>query len=230
MQTGPSDNKYLRRSAVKIFIKELFIGEYVPGDEETPSHLITHFGEKIFRLNIMAAIVNKEKAGTITNFLLDDNSEKITVRLFEENKTVENMNIGDVINVIGKLRTFNNEKYISPEIIKKINSLWLKVRLMELAWTEKKFYSRDQEELIKEITPETIEPGKKIEKEIIANNEDIFPFQKICKLVSEMDKGEGAFIEEIIEKSPFQGTEEIIEKMLEKGNLFQNLPGRVRIL
>ncbi|MEW5897107.1 MAG: hypothetical protein AB1668_05415 [Nanoarchaeota archaeon] len=234
MPNEPFKSKYLRRPAAKTAIKELFLGEYVLGNEEITSHIITETGEKIFRLNIMATIVNKEKIGTITNFLIDDGSEKIILRLFEENKDAEKMNIGDVILVIGRPRTFNNEKYISPEIIKKINPLWLKVRFMEIS--KKSIYARDKEELIEEVRPEIIEQEIEPQKEEIninkenINKENYFPFQKICRLISELDKGEGVFIEEIIEKSPFQGTEEIIGKMLEKGDLFQNLPGRVRIL
>ena len=66
--------------------------------------------------------------------------------------------------------------------------------------------------------------------EEIEENDPLLPYEIISKLISQLDKGEGVMIEEILEKSPLDKTEELIEKMLENGDIFQNMPGKVKLL
>ena len=49
-------------------------------------------------------------------------------------------------------------------------------------------------------------------------------------LIKNLDTGEGAGIEELIEKSPLEQTEELLERMMKNGDVFQNMPGRVKVL
>ena len=240
-----------RNQAIKITISELLLGTYIQENEQNPNYLLTKNNQKIYRLNVIGTIIQKELIGTITNILIDDGSDKIIIRSFEENKIIHTLNIGDVIIIIGKLRIFNQEKYISPEIIKQINPLWLKHRSLEL----KDKYSNIKMELNsnndpptkKETNKEFIEKSKNtysisfqknqnisLDKEIILEEtiqeESLLPFQKIIKLIQELDQGDGVLIEEIIEKSPLDKTEDIIEKMLQNGDIFQNNPGKVKVL
>ena len=183
----------------------------------------------------------------MTSILIDDGSGKIILRIFEENKAVFHLEVGDVVQVIGKIRVFNQEKYVFPEIIKKINPFWLKVRSLEVQRDKKQ--TEKEEKTVQNIEPKKSEDKKEIAKEIISSkkivqdldhleviseeieeNNPLLPFEKLSKLISELDKGEGAMIEEIIEKSPLEKTEELIEKMLENGDIFQNMPGKVRLL
>jgi len=239
-----TENKsFFRFPAEKISIQELEEGEYVEENDQGPNYLLINENRKIFRINIIATLVHKELRGSVTSILIDDGSGKIILRLFEENKNAFHLEVGDVVQIIGKIRIFNQEKYIFPEIIKKTNSLWLKVRSLEVHSNKKKVekaqkteQKKDEEkkETIKEIIPS----GKIIEEtgnfeiisEEIEEDDPLLPFEKLSVLISELDHGEGARIEEIIEKSPLKKTEELIEKMLENGDIFQNMPGKVRLL
>ena len=60
--------------------------------------------------------------------------------------------------------------------------------------------------------------------------EEILPAEKMMSLIKELDRGQGVLIEELIEKSPLKETELLITKMLENGEIFQNAPGKVKIL
>ncbi len=215
-------NTFSRHSAIKININKLISGEYIEANEQSSNYLLTEDNQKIFRLNLIAIITKKEINGSITNFLIEDGTGKIILRVFEENKIIQTLNIGDTILIIGKLRTYNQEKYISFEIIKKSNSLWLKVRSLELQNNENKG-KVEQEEKNKELEDKKLET-KEIKEDFL------LPVEKISKLISELDQGEGVLIEEVIEKSPLEKTEQLIEKMLEAGDIFQNSPGRIRIL
>ena len=216
---------YQRYTAIKITIKELLEGEYKQENEETPNYLLTVDQRKIFRLNLMATILDKEVQGNVTNFFLDDGSSQINLRFFETNTILDKLKIGDIVLVIGKLRIYNQEKYISPEIVKKIDSGWLKVRALEIKKNVKqepvaiKEEIKEQNEIIEDIEEE--KPNKEIE---------ILPIQKITSLIKELDQGEGVMVEEIISKSSVNDTEQLLEKMLENGEIFQNSPGKVKVL
>ncbi len=123
---------FSRQVAIKTTFRELLEGEYIKEEEQNPNYLLTKSGEKIYRLNVMGIILGKEKLGEIQNFYLDDGSGKITLRSFEANPRLDALQIGDTILVLGKLRVYNQEKYISPEMARKIDPLWLKVRSLEL--------------------------------------------------------------------------------------------------
>ncbi|MDP3697979.1 MAG: hypothetical protein Q8R47_00175 [Nanoarchaeota archaeon] len=232
---------FFRFPAEKISIQELEEGEYIEEKEQNPNYILVNETKKIFRINVIAALIHKELRGSVTSILIDDGSGKIILRLFEEHRAAFYLEVGDVVQIVGKIRIFNQEKYIFPEIIKKINPAWLKVRFLELQKNKK--LGEKEEKTVQKIEP------KKNEKEMISTpkitqtaetfevineeieeNDPLLPFEKLSKLITELDKGEGAMIEEIIEKSPLEKTEEIIEKMLENGDIFQNMPGKVRLL
>jgi RPA family protein len=199
---------YKRKIAKKITINCLINSEFVQQDDY--NYLLLD-GEKIYRFNLMCNILNIEKKGSITNILVDDGTGNIVVRLFEEDNNT--INIGDTIIIIGKLRKYYDEKYISPEIVKKINPLWLKVRVKEL-----KNFNFENNNI------------KFIKEEIIEDEDHLLPFEILIKLINQLDKGNGVAIETILEKSTLKETEKLIEKMLEKGDLFQNSPGKIKVL
>jgi len=222
------ETKYIRQIAVKTTIKELLLGTYLQEEEQSPNYLLTTKQQKIYRLNLITTVVYKEKVGSITNFLVDDGTGKITLRLFEENKNSEKINIGDTVLVIGKIRDYNQEKYVSPEIIKVVSTLWLNVRALELKKLEQEENFTEGEKISKEKIENVTNKVKFVEEKL--EEESLLPIDKIKNIIVELDSGEGVLIEEVIEKSPLEGTEELIKKMLEKGDIFQNNPGKVKVL
>src|SRR3989344_7464946 len=225
----PETKTFNRQPAIKITIKELESSEYFEEQNQNPNYLITNEGKKVYRINLLATIVHKEFLGSMSNLLIDDGTGKIILRFFEENKSVLNLEVGDVILVIGKARRYNQEKYVFPEIVKKTNPLWLKLRSQELQVKAKII----QEKAALILDKSELKKGEEKDEdnvEEIEENDPLLPYQKISKLISELDRGEGVLIEEIIEKSPLEKTEELLEKMLENGDIFQNMPGKVRVL
>lgn len=225
---------YDRQIAIKTPIQTLLLGDYIREKEQEPNYLLTKEQEKIYRINLMGVVLTKELQGSITNILLDDGTGKIVLRYFEENKILTQLNIGDALLVIGKLRSYNQEKYISPEIVKKIDHLWLKLRALEFKKKNKnnlnnqnKFPTNEKEE---KQNKSALKSNKKISEESIGEKTDILPMQKLINLIKELDRGEGVLIEDIIANSYLTNTENLLEKMLEKGDIFQNSPGKVKVL
>ena len=223
---------YQRQEAVKVIIRELLDGKYVQEQENVPNYLLTENNQKIYRLNLMATILHKQILGAITDFMLDDGSGQIVLRSFEENRLLDQLKVGAVIMVIGKLRMYNQERYVAPEIVKMINPGWLKVRALEMkeriaAEMEASItHSPAEQELVEEVTEEEFKHNNEKEREEIK----MLPMQKVTQLIKELDRGEGVIMEEIISKSPVNNTEQLLEKMLESGEIFQNSPGKVKVL
>ncbi len=122
-----------RQIAVKLRIKEIKEGNYVVEEGWKPNYLLTKEGEKVSRVNLMGVVLDKEESGSMFNLVLDDGSGKIIIRSFEEIKNLKEIGVGEGVLVIGRIRAYNDDNYIAPEIIKKIGAGWLKVRALELA-------------------------------------------------------------------------------------------------
>lgn len=235
----------VRQPAVKITLGEVVLGKYVQ-EEETLNYLLTFDQRKIYRLNVVGIVVHLQKQGNINNVWIEDGTGKIVVRFFEEHKILAKLNPGDILLVVGKLRQYNQEKYLSSEIVKKVDASWLKLRKTELkekfaAIIETPLPEKIVSAAVPEVKPLSWSKEKKsieediieeevVEEEIAPEEKDILPAQKLLLLIKEKDKGEGVLVEEILHCSFLNDTEKWIEKMLEKGDIFQNLPGRVKVL
>jgi len=109
----------------------------------------------------------------------------------------------------------------------------LKVRSIEKNQRKKIFSNKINKESInkEEVSTEVIINELINEsKENIEEKVESLPFEKIINLVNELDSGSGVLIEEIIQKSSLNNTEEFIQKMLERGDIFQNQPGKIKVL
>jgi len=209
--------EFTRATARKVTIALVNTSTFIKEQGEEQNYILTNTKEKITRITIVGIIVTKELVGTVTNILLDDGTDKIILRCFEYTKTIDTLHIGDPLLVIGKVREFNDEKYLAPEIIKKIDPLWLKVWSIERGGKNLDSIKYEHQVDIKENHIENSQPP-------------ILPFEKILHLIKKQDKGEGVAIEQVIQESTIENTEEIIEKLLEKGDIFQNSPGKVKVL
>ncbi len=172
--------------------------------------------EKLYRVNIIGNILAKEKIGNITNILIDDGTGHLTVRFFEDAPFLADLLVGNAVLIVGKPRMYRQEIYLAPEIVRTMPFLWLKVRKSELGENsaETEGGSFRQQEIMVEIVGE----------------ESTLPRQKLVQLIKELDQGTGAPLEELMEKSPWKETEQLLEELLEKGEIFQNLPGKVKVL
>lgn len=216
--------KNSRDVAVKVAIQDILGGTFVLEPEQESNYLLSKDNHKLYRINVMATILEKEELGSITNFMADDGSGRIIARFFEKSPRLASITIGDTVLIIGKVRVYNAEKYISPEIIRNADVLWLKVRKLELPQKAAALIANESH-------PQAIEPvaaQEAIEQEMI--EDATFPAQKVLGIIKKLDQGSGVHIEEIIKESPIPNAESIIEKMIQRGDIFQISPGKVKIL
>ena len=115
---------YERAIAIKIPIKTLQEGEYYQSTGDYNPHHIEVNGNQISRVNIIAKI-KKKKDDTY----LEDETGKIKVVSFDIELDVEE---GDTVRVIGKIRERNEERFVAVETIVKVDEKELKLRKLEL--------------------------------------------------------------------------------------------------
>lgn len=201
----PEDIK--RNIAYKVRIGDLMAGKPLI-EAERLKHLEIN-NKQVIRVNVIANITDKyvqdgeKKFASIT---LDDATGQIKAKTFGDDiKHFEAFTQGDTILMIGLMRTWNNELYITPEIIKKKEPGYLVVRKLE---TE-------------------IEQPKQLDKSAITELRT-----DLLKKVKEHDEAGGVEIEKLVLE--LRATPDIINseirKLLEEGMVYEPRPGKLRYL
>ena len=139
-----------RQTAFKVSISSLLNGKYVQQEGWQPNYL--EINEKqISRINLIATILDKQETESLLTLILDDGTANIQAKAFNEDiKRVSNLNIGDLILLIGRPRNYNNELFISIEIAKKIDPVWSKVRRLEMGSQPRQEVKTEEKEVKKE--------------------------------------------------------------------------------
>jgi len=236
----------IQRSTAKIVkISDILNSKYVKQEGYAPNHIILN-SEQVSRINIIGTVVSYGDEKSIS---VDDSSASIIVREFDTN-LIRNANVGETVLVVGKIKEFNNEKYVAPEIIRKIDFRWLKYRALELGIKKEarlqKEESKADPSLIQKIAnnsapkvsqkmPTTApfvvekkipEPQKIVEEEvvdIVESAED-----EIIAFIRKNDSGEGVDIDKILESIKVNETK--VENLLKSGDIFLVKPGKVKVL
>jgi RPA family protein len=244
-----------RLTAKKASTGEIVNGKFIKKSGFESSYILTNLGRRLSRVRALGLIVDKfispdERYATIT---LDDSTETIRCKAFINTKIFDGFGSGDLVDIFGKLREYNGEIYIMPEIIAKVDANFEILRNLEL---EKIF--REQREKIKKIrdiqkqTSDLVElktavkdlmsledvegileaqemiENSVVEKEVSANDVK----NKILKLIETLDKGEGADYQDILIKSGLseKDIDFAIQDLLESGVCYEPRPGKIKKL
>ncbi len=197
----------------KVAIVDILEARTVP-KEDGPDVLLTRYGE-MGRVNVIAAIVDAQEGNAL---LLDDGSGRILVRSFEERQSV---GIGDVVLCIARPQFFQQEWYLVPEVLKKIEPAWLRVRKKELGARKVLLMTVEEVPHVRKTDADQKEADAVLENPLE---------MRVVKLVKQEDAGDGAEEEKIIAQLQHPMTEQMIQKMILRGDLFYAKPGRLKVL
>ena len=196
---------FKRAIAYKLRIGEVFKGKPVM-DGERFSFL--ELGDKrISRINIVANVVEKysSEEKQYIALTIDDASGQIRIKIFGDDVLkFSNISQGDTIMIVGLLRSYNNEIYINPEIIKVKDPRYLLVRKLEF---------------------------EKDAPKVIDNHKILAVADQILKKIKESEPG-GINAEQLImelKETPDLINQEI-KKALEQGIIYEPRPGILRYL
>lgn len=245
-----------RMTAIKTEIVSITNGKFIKGDGLTSSFVITKLGQKVSRARILASVIDKFVSSdrTYANIALDDGTGTIRAKVFQDISVLDNIDIGDKIEIIGRLRSYADEVYIVPEIVQKIEiEDFLKLRKLEIKKQEielKKKYQivsdlqkkvSDLEELKRlakrkfRINPEEVEAillSKEMFSEQTIEEEVKNKKEEIIKLIEKLDTGSGCEYSLLMRESGLKEDllERIINELLNEGICFEPRPGIIKLL
>lgn len=227
----PTTQSIERQTAYITSIAALTSGSFIrPEAQMQPSYVKTKSGKNISRVHLIGVVVALSDMGN-SEITIDDGSGKILARSFENAAFFNGVELGDILRIIGKVRSFNEQVYLIPEIMKKI--------------TDKKFIAlhkllleKSSGGVIGDSNPEEVgtdtsqETGSAVVEEIAVDADDTVPaspFDKLVALIKKLDTGDGAAIEEILQQEG-EESEKLLQHLLEMGEVFEIRPGRVKLL
>ncbi len=119
-----------RQVAHKMDIKTANMGKYVQidrtseEDKYTPNYVEMEDGKQISRVRIMATVLDKyvSEDGNYASLTLDDTTDTIRCKIFKELDIIETIEKGDLVDLVGKIKEYNEERYIQPEIMVRIEN------------------------------------------------------------------------------------------------------------
>ncbi len=220
-----------RQTAYKLWIAEIIDADYIREEGEWEPNYLDIKGVKVARVNVLGTITEVfiNPSGDYATITVEDGSASIAIRAFKADiKLVTGLNIGDSILVVGRPKQYQNEIYIMPEIVRKLDHpAWMKVRKAELIQTrgviQQKTQPKQQEESIREAR-----------EELIANNTlqgNEGARQKMLNLLEK--QGElGMDIDLLIQtiEAEEEESEKIIEELIKEGEIYMSRPGVLKII
>jgi len=208
------EQQFKRHIAYKLRIGNILIGKPIVNEERFS--FLELGDKKIVRINVLGNIVDRyestsgDKERRYIFLTLDDGSGQIRLKIFSDDyEKFKDIVQGQTVVVIGVLRHWNNETYISPEIIREMDPRYLLVRKLE---TEK----------------DKIINAQPVEKAQIVAIKD-----KILELIKNSEENNGIEVDEITQKfheTPQTIISQEIQKLLEEGIVFEPRPGKIRWL
>lgn len=248
----------MRSTANKVKIEDLTHGDYVHSPEGEPNYLVTPWDQKVLRINMIATVVDTfvRDDGDYATLTLDDGSETIRAKAWsEETEEMQEFEVGDLVNVIGKVREYEGEIHLVPETIREVeNPNWGLVRELEILENRKEFLEEgnipdfeeeEAEEEIEEIQISTSETGeseeigavetlgepsdKEAEEETQVSEE---MKDKVLLALDKLEGEDGATIKDLaaeVDEST-TGTEEAVGVLLNEDKIYEPIAGRFKRL
>jgi RPA family protein len=222
--------KYERQTAYITNVATLLSSQFVKGEAQMqPSYVTTKGGMNISRAHIIAVIV-ATSPDMQAEATLDDGTGKIVARSFEQSTFFAKVALGDIVRVIGKVRSFNEKIYLIPEVLKKVtDKKWVKYHKLHMETSSTVVVARAVPEIGQDI-PVVEQENIVVEDPIDADDtQPQSPADDILRIIKEIDTGDGAQIEAVIAQGN-KDAEKIIRNLLETGEIFEIRPGRVKVL
>ncbi|MEK9635175.1 MAG: OB-fold nucleic acid binding domain-containing protein [Candidatus Woesearchaeota archaeon] len=226
-----------RSTAYRIKLKNIINSDYEKREGFNPS-VIKYNNLEISRVNIIASVVGKYLTDdqNYCAITLDDGSETIRIKNFgAEVNIIKNVDIGDIVRVIGKIKEYNDEKYIVGELVKKINPNWLIVNELQLTSNSENNNSKINESS-NEINSIKVEENTD-EEEIISissseENSSINIKQEILNYIKNNDSGSGVMMDIVTStiKEENDKIKDALFELLKVGEIYEPKKGILKIL
>ena len=223
-----------RLPAKKVRIHDIVSGRYFAGnkDEMKPDYVITQFGEKLSMVNFIGTVVDKFESedGTYAAVTVDDGSGLVRAKAFNNIDMVKDVQSGDAVLVIGKIKEYQGEVYVNLEIAKKVEPdhetkhkaevLRDLVGQKKVADEIRKMAGSLSEEELRNYAQTYGLGGESLDAITSSNQVDYKP--RILEVLQQFDKGEGVEVNKIFEtvNLPENAVENALTELLDGGFLY----------
>ena len=126
-----------RAATHRLTVDEIHKGEFVSAEEDFElNYLITEDARKVYRAKIVATVVSEPYTSDDTAYgrvQLDDGFDSISASVFREyTALLDTIEMGDVVQVIGKIREWQGEKQLTLEAIASVHPNFILVHRLEI--------------------------------------------------------------------------------------------------
>jgi len=226
-----------RSTAYRIRLKNIVNSPYEKREGFNPS-VIKFNNLEISRVNVIASIVGKYLTDdqNYCAITLDDGSETIRVKNFgAEVGVIKELNVGDIVRIIGKVKEYNEEKYIAGEISKVLNPNWLIVNEIELSdqkQTETDTSTTDSINKVIETKTNSSENEEIISISSESSDSESSIKQKILQYLKNNDNGTGVIMDQIMTSLDVSSEEvkDSLYELLKVGEIYEPKKGILKIL
>ncbi len=130
-----------RMTARRLMMEDIVNGNYYKREGFEPNFLITPSGVNASRTEVVGTVVdtfvNDESSyGALT---MDDGSEVLRIKFFQDLKDMEGFEEGDIVQVVGKIRKYDDEIYVQPEFLKKRDIAYELLHMIEARETKNRW-------------------------------------------------------------------------------------------
>jgi len=151
-----------RAASHRLTLEEIHRGEFVSTEEDFElNYLITEDARKIYRAKVVATVVSEpyiSDDGAYGRMQLDDGFDTVSASVFrEQTSLLENVGMGDLIQVIGKIREWQGEKQLTLEAVAKVNPNFLILHRLEILKARK-----EHQEILRKAQKIYSEEGEKV--------------------------------------------------------------------
>lgn len=204
-----------RMTAIKVKISDLTSGEWVKKEGMEPSFIVTKNREKVSRARVLATVVGRfiSEDGNFGSLTLDDGTDTIRAKCFKELNVLQPVEIGRFVDVIGKVREYNDEIYIIPEIMRNVDNPNLELlRRLEIMQKIRNLKKQPRDALDEKLPEADKEDLRKKVLDIIGSSKDGIEYGKLIEASG----------------TPEAEVEKVINDLLAEGICYEPTPGKIR--
>jgi RPA family protein len=236
----------LRQTTKSSKISDIVNGTYVRKEGMEPSYVLTKMGERISRTKLVGTVIDKfmSEDGGYSSVTIDDDSDSIRAKAFQEDADFfDDFEKGDFVMLIGKVREYNEENYIIPEIMRKVDKDYESLHRLKILknFIQKKKINqivqkqKDKFADLKELKKYLVKKQKFDEEEVEGVLETLGEKTKkkekdykplLLELIEKTDKGEGVPFKKLLEKSKLEESifQETMNELLTDGICYEPKP------
>lgn len=230
MEDKDNSSPPLSRSvASKVSIKDIVDGEFVRGDSRwEPNCILTPLMEEVSRIRVLGNVVSRyvDEGQRYASIALDDGSGTISARVFQESVALlREVKLGDIVDVIGKVKEYEDERYINLESVWRVDDPnWELVRRLELLVKKKRLEGKETIRSL--VRDKEVKKEEEVEEEVVS--EDLKPL--VSGLIEKLDEGEGVKYAELLKESKLEEEklEEVLNELMGDGEIYEPKIGRFK--